>query len=140
MKNGTVIPMLGNSMEIVVSSVSSNYNLVVGIETCRPASGPPPHRHLGEDETFTVLEGEFEFFDGGAWSPFLQGEVRYSLRGHYHAFRNVGKGTGKMMIMTNGGGLDEYFAAISSLELPRDVEEFQTISRHYHYEYLPQTR
>ncbi len=139
MKNGTVIPLLGNTMEIVVSSASSNYNLVVGVETCRPGSGPPPHRHLGEDETFTVLDGVFEFFDGVSWSPFARGEVRCSLRGNYHAFRNVGEGSGKMMIVTNGGGLDEYFAAISLLELPRDMETFQTISRHYRYEYMPQT-
>jgi hypothetical protein len=41
-----------------------------------------------------------------------------------------------MMFTTNGGGLDEYFAEISSLELPKDMERLQEISRFYRYEYL----
>ena len=31
------------------------------------AGKPPQHRHLGEDEIFTVIDGEFEFFDGESW-------------------------------------------------------------------------
>jgi mannose-6-phosphate isomerase-like protein (cupin superfamily) len=56
---------------------------------------PPPHRHLGEDEIFTVIDGEFEFFDGESWVAFHQGEVNYSLPGSYHGFRNIGQSLGK---------------------------------------------
>ena len=41
-----------------------------------------------------------------------------------------------MMFTTNGGGLDEYFAKISSLKPPKDIERLQEISRFYRYEYL----
>ena len=99
--------------------------------------GGPPHRHLGEDEVFTVIDGKFEFFDGESWMPFHRGEVKYSVRGSYHGFRNVGQSVGKMMFTTNGGGLDEYFAEISSLRLPDDMERLQEISRFYRYEYVP---
>ena len=34
------------------------------------------------------------------------------------------------------GAKDEYFAEISSLELPKDMERLQEISRFYRYEYL----
>ena len=68
---------------------------------------------------------------------FHQGEVNYSLRGSYHGSRNIGQSLGKMMFTTNGGGLDEYFAAISSLRLPEDMERLQEISKFYRYEYLP---
>ena len=40
------------------------------------------------------------------------------------------------MFTTNGGGLDEYFAEISSLQRPRDMSRLQEISRFYRYEYL----
>ena len=35
---------------------------------------------------------------------------------------------------TNAGGLDEYFAAISSLRLPEDMECLQEISKFCRYE------
>ena len=84
-----------------------------------------------------MVEGEFEFFDGISWKPFRRGEVRYSLRGSYHGFRNVGQTKGVMIFTTNGSGLDEYFAEISSLDLPKDMERLQEVSRFYRYEYLP---
>jgi quercetin dioxygenase-like cupin family protein len=136
MKNGTVIPVFGENIEIVASSTSTSYTFVIGVQTSPPGGGPPPHRHFGEDEVFTVIEGEFEFFDGTSWTPFHRGEVRYSLRGSYHGFRNVGQTTGIMMFTTNGGGLDEYFAEISPLQLPQDMGRLQEISRFYRYEYL----
>ena len=75
-----------------------------------------------------MIDGEFEFFDGESWVSFHRGEAKCSLRGNYHGFRNIGQSAGKMMFTTNGGGLDEYFAAISSLRLPEDMECFQEIS------------
>ena len=140
MKNGTVINVFGEPIEIIASSATTNYSFVIGLQTSPPGGGPPPHRHLGEDEVFTVIDGEFEFFDGELWTPFHRGEVKYSLRGTYHGFRNVGHSAGKMMFTTTGGGLDEYFAEISSLRLPDDMERLQEVSRFYRYEYLPPSK
>ena len=112
MKNGTVINVFGEPIEIIASSATTNYSFVIGLQTSPPGGGPPPHRHLGEDEVFTVIDGEFEFFDGELWTPFHRGEVKYSLRGTYHGFRNVGHSAGKMMFTTTGGGLDEFFAEL----------------------------
>jgi hypothetical protein len=42
-----------------------------------------------------------------------------------------------MLFVTNGGGLDEYFAQISSLRLPDDLHRLLEISKVYRYEYLP---
>jgi quercetin dioxygenase-like cupin family protein len=136
MKNRTIITVFGEAIEIVASSTSTNYTVVMGVQTSPPGGGPPPHRHLGEDEMFTVIDGEYEFFDGTAWTPFGRGETRYSLRGNYHGFRNIGHTNGGLVFMTNGGGLDEYFAAISPLRLPEDMERLNEISRFYRYEYL----
>ena len=94
MKNGTIINVFGEPIEIIASSSTTNYAFVIGFKLRLQAGGPPPHRHLGEDEVFTVIDGEFEFFDGESWVPFHRGEVKYSLRGSYHGFRNVGQRAG----------------------------------------------
>jgi hypothetical protein len=44
------------------------------------------------------------------------------------------------MFTTTGGGLDEYFAEISSLRLPDGMERLQEVSRFYRYEYLPPSK
>ena len=135
MQPHSVVSVFGETIEIVVPSSSSNYTVCIGIQTSPPGGGPPPHRHLREEETFVVLEGDYEFFDGSQWLPFKAGEVRCSLRGNNHAFRNVGMTSGRMMFITNGGGLDEYFKEISDLVLPRDMDRLNQISHYYNYEF-----
>jgi quercetin dioxygenase-like cupin family protein len=95
----------GLSIEIVVSSRASNYTCCVFVETTPPGGGPPTHKHDREEEIFTVLEGEYEFFADGVWTPMEIGRSILSLRGTYHAFRNVGPTPARMMLMTNNGGI-----------------------------------
>jgi mannose-6-phosphate isomerase-like protein (cupin superfamily) len=135
LKAHTIIPVFGERIEILVSSEDSNYSLCAAVQTSPPGGGPPPHRHLREEETFMVLEGEYEFFDGESWTPMKPNEIRCSIRGHYHAFRNIGQTTGRLLFTTNGRGLDEYFAEISSLVLPQDIERLNEISKYYSYEF-----
>ena len=133
-----IITILDNlSLEIMVSSRSSHYTCCVFVETTPPGGGPPPHKHLKEEEIFTVLEGEYEFYKEGAWIPMMVGRSILSLRNTYHAFRNVGQSSGRMMLTTNGGGIDDYFRAISGLKVPQDIERLTEISNHYGYYYLP---
>ena len=134
---GTIIPIFGEKIEILVTSTDSNNTFVVAVQTSPAGGGPPPHRHLREEEVFTVVKGEYEVFNGVDWIPLKQGETAISLRGHYHGFRNVGPTEGKMMFFTNGGGLDEYFKLISPLKLPDNMQRFTEISDHFGYEYLP---
>ena len=65
------------------------------------------------------------------------GVSRLSLRGTYHAFRNAGQTPGRMMFMTNGGGIDEYFRAIRKLRVPEDFGRSAEISKYYGYFFLP---
>jgi hypothetical protein len=91
MKNGTIINVFGEPIEVLASSSATNYGFVTGLQTSAPG-GPPPHRHLGEDEVFTASS---EFFDGESWVPFHRGEAKYSVRGSYHGFRSIGRSAGK---------------------------------------------
>src|ERR1700727_1065342 len=103
MKNGTIINVFGEPIEILASSTRRIMHLCLAWKP--PArAGPPPPRHLGEVEVFTVIDGEFEFFDGESWVSFHRGEAKCSLRGNYHGFRNIGQSAGKMIFTTKGGG------------------------------------
>jgi len=138
MQTDTVLSIFGEQVEILVSSKSTNYSFCVGMQTSPPGGGPPPHLHEREEEISIVIEGQYEFFDRDKWVPFAKGEVKTSLRGNYHAFRNSGTTDGKVLFMTNSGGLDEYFAEISSLVIPRDLDRLVEISKHYGYVFLSQ--
>ena len=85
----------------------------------------------------TALEGRYEFYRDGDWIPMEIGVAVLSPRNTYHAFRNVGHTAAKMMLVTNGGGVDDYFRSIASLRIPDDTEKLNEISAHYGYFYLP---
>ena len=136
LEKGTLIPIFGEQIEVLVSSTDSNNTVVVAMQTSPPGGGPPPHRHLREEEVFTIVKGRYEIFNGVDWLLLNEGETALSPRGHYHAFRNIGDTEGKVIFYTNGGGLDEYFKLISSLKLPDDMQQFKEISEHFGYEYL----
>ena len=67
----------GEAVEIVASSTSTNYAFVSGVQTSPPEGRRQPHRRRGEDEAFTVVEEEFEFFDATSREPFHRGEEGY---------------------------------------------------------------
>jgi len=75
----------------------------------QPGSGPPPHVQHREDESFYVLEGEYEFLIEGRILRAGTGSLLYVPRGNLHAHRNVGEGVGRMLVNQTPGGLHERF-------------------------------
>jgi mannose-6-phosphate isomerase-like protein (cupin superfamily) len=71
--------------------------------------GPPPHVQHREDESFYVLEGEFEFLSGEGILRAGAGSLLYAPKGTLHAHKNVGEGTGRMLVSQTPGGLYELF-------------------------------
>ena len=78
----------------------------VVVETSPPGGGPPPHSHQNEDETFYILEGEYEILSEGQWHKFTKGEGAHSNRGAVHTFRNSGPGPGKILIVISPAGFE----------------------------------
>jgi quercetin dioxygenase-like cupin family protein len=71
-----------------------------------PGQGPDLHAHKATFETFTVLEGEFEF----RWGDADDQAVRLTKfdtfsvpPGIYRAFRNVGETDGYLQVIISGG-------------------------------------
>ncbi len=77
--------------------------------TTPPGAGPPPHVQHREDESFYVLEGEFEFLDKGRTLRAEAGTLLYVPKGTLHAHKNVGEGVGRMLVTQTPGGLYEHF-------------------------------
>ena len=78
-----------------------------------PRSGPPPHVQHREDESFYVLEGEFEFLSGEKILRVGAGSLLYVPKGLLHAHKNVGEGVGRMLVTQTPGGLYErYFEEV----------------------------
>jgi mannose-6-phosphate isomerase-like protein (cupin superfamily) len=72
--------------------------------TTQPQGGPPPHVQHREDESFYVLEGEYEFLDdGGSNMRAGAGTLIYVPRGNLHAHKNVGEGVGRMLVTQTPG-------------------------------------
>jgi len=78
-------------------------------DTVPPRYGTPPHIHHREDESFYVVEGEFEFSRDGETTRAGAGSLVYVPRGSLHAFKNVGEEKGRLLISQTPGGLHERF-------------------------------
>jgi mannose-6-phosphate isomerase-like protein (cupin superfamily) len=86
----------------------------------QPGGGPPPHVQHREDESFYVLEGEYELLVEGRTLRAGAGALVYVPRGNLHAHRNVGEGVGRMLVsQTPGGSHERFFEEIG--EEVRDV-------------------
>ncbi|HEV2092507.1 MAG TPA: cupin domain-containing protein [Rubrobacter sp.] len=78
-------------------------------DTVPPRYGTPTHIHHREDESFYIVEGEFEFSRDGETIRAGAGSLVYVPRGSLHAFKNVGEGRGRLLMSQTPGGLHERF-------------------------------
>ena len=74
-----------------------------------PGNGPPPHVHENEDETFLVLDGEFELFIDRRLVRLAAGAYALVPRRTAHRWRCVGERPGRMLIVFTPGGIEGFF-------------------------------
>jgi quercetin dioxygenase-like cupin family protein len=138
MKTEKSFKVFGELVEVVASSESTRRSLCIIVQTSPPGGGPPPHVHEREDEVFSVVDGEYELFDGQAWHKMREGEYRIALRGQVHTFRNCGATEGKIVCIATPGGLDEYLETISPLVMPQDLGRLTQVSEKYGIKFVTQ--
>jgi mannose-6-phosphate isomerase-like protein (cupin superfamily) len=91
--------------------------ITITMAVCPPGQGPGLHAHKATFETFTVLQGSFEFRWGeeGQHSAHLERFDTFSVPPEVHrAFRNVGNVEGVLQVVISGGRHDA-----SDIHLPR---------------------
>lgn len=123
--------VFGEPVEILVSGEMTGGLSTTLVQTSPPGGGPPPHVHLNEDETFYVVEGEFELLKDGEWVKCPAGSSCHAMRGSVHTFRNSGKTEGKMLVFASPAGLDRYLEEISVLQMPQDAPKLIEVSERY---------
>jgi quercetin dioxygenase-like cupin family protein len=123
--------VFGEPVEILTDSKVTKGKSTTITQISPPGGGPPPHSHSNEDETFVVLEGEFDFLVNGEWRKLMPGDTVHALRGSVHTFRNAGATNGKILIFVVPGGFETYLEEISPLSIPEDMEQILAVSERY---------
>ena len=86
-----------------------------------PDGGVLSHVQHREDESFYLLEGEYEFLVEGRTMRAGAGSLIYFPKGTLHAHKNVGEGVGRMLVIQTPGGLYERFFEEVGEEAKRNV-------------------
>ena len=104
-----------------------------------PNGGPPPHIHHREDETFQVLEGDYEFTVDGKSFVATKGTTIFAPRGIPHTYRYLGQAPGRLMCVITPAGFERFFEAIGALapEQQQDIPRVITIAKEFGLELLP---
>jgi quercetin dioxygenase-like cupin family protein len=129
--------VFGEPIEILISGEETGGLSTTLTQTSPPGGGPPPHSHTHEDETFYVLDGEYEVLHDGAWHRMERGHAVYARRGGVHTFRNVGATPGRMLVFVSPAGMEKYFEEISVLSMPKDADQLMAISARYGIAFHP---
>jgi quercetin dioxygenase-like cupin family protein len=77
----------------------------------RPRQGPPRHIHHREDEWYYVLAGEFLFEVGGVKYTLPVGGTIWAPRDIPHVWANTSVNEGRLILMCQPGGLENFFDA-----------------------------
>jgi quercetin dioxygenase-like cupin family protein len=124
-------PVLGDHVDMLVTQDMTGGASATLLETSPAGGGPPPHQHQNEDETFFVVEGDYEFLVDGQWVKASPGDSFYRGRGTVHTFRNCGTTAGKVLIFVTPGGFQSYLEEIPPLSVPDDLRKLLEISSRY---------
>lgn len=85
-------------------------------------SGPPPHVHTREDESFICIAGRLDVHLGGEDFVIEHGDYLFLPRNVVHTFRNSSKEEARVVSVVSPAGLEAYYQAIADLPPgPKDI-------------------
>ena len=92
-----------------------------------------------EDETFQVLEGEYEFTVDGKSFVAEKGTTIFAPRGVPHTYRYLGRAPGRLMCVITPAGFEGFFEAIGALtpHEQQDIPRVLAIGKEFGLEILP---
>jgi quercetin dioxygenase-like cupin family protein len=86
-------------------------------------TGPEPHFHRAISESFYVLSGEVELYDGTGWRTARVGDFLHVPEGGLHGFRGSDHAS-MLLLFAPGGPREDYFETLAGLaEHPMTEEE-----------------
>jgi len=102
--------------------------------TAQPEFGPPPHIHHREDESFYILEGEFEFLDNDRTFTAGAGSFVYLPKDRVHMHRAAGGRPARALVLVSPAGIEKFIEEagepatdVSSPPPPPELPELERI-------------
>ena len=111
---GDTVFLVGDTYTTLLSGAQTGGAFTLLEALVPPDTGPPPHFHQAEDETFLLLDGELTFQLGDEAHAATAGTTIFVPRGTRHSFTNVGTGVARMLFMYSPAGMDGMFAEIGT--------------------------
>jgi quercetin dioxygenase-like cupin family protein len=110
---GAAYAIIGELLTFKVTNADTNAAFTVVELVAQPGGGPPLHTHPSS-ESFTILEGAFEFTGLENDQPFtiraVPGDTVFIPGNAPHAYRAVGARPGKtMLVFTPGTEMERFF-------------------------------
>ena len=117
---GTTLRVMGELVTYKVTSGQTGGAYSLFEVASQPGTGAPSHVQHRQDEFFYVLEGDYEFLVEDRTLRMPAGSLLYVPKGNLHGHKNVGEGTGRMLIsQTPGGLLERFFEEVGEEALDR---------------------
>jgi quercetin dioxygenase-like cupin family protein len=129
---GETLNILGDRYVVKVGATETGGLLTTVEATIQPQSGLPPHIHQREDETFYILEGEFEFLIGDKTVRASPGAFVYAPRGRVHTFKNISATQARLLLAYTPAGIEAFYRRLNALPPgPPDVARVIAIAQEY---------
>jgi mannose-6-phosphate isomerase-like protein (cupin superfamily) len=115
------------------TSTHGDYGLY-RVDMAADAGGPAKHFHKSMSESFFVLDGTLDLYDGERWIDGGPGDFLYVPPGGLHAFRNgSGAPVSMLMLFAPGAPREAYFEGIAGLARLTDEERARFFIDHDSY-------
>jgi mannose-6-phosphate isomerase-like protein (cupin superfamily) len=87
-------------------------------------SGPGPHFHRTISESFFILSGTVQLYNGERWADATPGDFLYVPQGGIHGFRNVpGEPASMLLLFIPGAPREEYFETLFEMAKGRQLSQ-----------------
>lgn len=103
--------------------------------TSPPGEGPPHHIHEDVDESFYVIDGEYEIKLDGEVHKAATGTLVYGPRQVGHSFVNTWHRPSKMLCIATPGGVETFFEELGQLlseGRPPEWSRMQALAARHH--------
>lgn len=111
-EGGETVFLVGDTYTTLLTGAQTGGAFTLLEALVPPDTGPPPHFHQAEDETFVLLDGEVTFHVGDDLVEARPGTVVFVPRGMAHSFRNSRGGLARMLFLYSPAGMEGMFAEI----------------------------
>jgi mannose-6-phosphate isomerase-like protein (cupin superfamily) len=122
-RDGRQIPAIGLGITMKTDG-KSTHDAYSMFEYAIPAetSGPPPHIHTREDESFLCIAGRLDVMLGGQDFVLEHGDYLFLPRNVVHTFRNTSNAEARVASVVSPAGLEAYYQALADLPPgPKDI-------------------